>query len=308
MSQRLRRYRSHRELNRCGGFEGGTFRSQWYQGLGDGMEWLRLSLDGARKAEVRVWAADRPEDAPSEPVLTRTGDDLILYGVRGRFLRFTVSPGEGLRGYELAFPALSIDEGLPAVMQGDEGLRRFLGVYQSLSMDLGRAFAQFSRRLDPREPEALPTLYRWLGADWALEAPEGLRERLLADASRLNRLRGTRRGLELLLEIAAGGRGRIVEGFQRRSLPLSAGERADCERLYPTDVTLLLPRSLPQRTVHFLEGVLEKFVPAGVSFSVRLLEPGAVLDDLCFLDGNARLTEPAPPALDESCLENLTLE
>ncbi len=308
MSQRLRRYRSHRELGRCGEFDGGVFRSRWHQGLGSGMEWLRLSLDGAQGAEVRVWSSDRPEDAPPEPVLARTGDDLILYGVRGRFLRFTVTPGDGLRGYELAFPALSVDEGLPAVMQGDEGLRRFLGVYQSLAMDLGREFAGFSRRLDPQELEALPSLYRWLGADWALEAPEGLREKLLAAAPRLNRLRGTRRGLELLLEIAANGQGEIVEGFRWRGLALGAGERAGCERLYPAGVTLLLPRSLPVRTVRFLEGALEEFVPAGVSACVRLMESGAVMDDLCLLDGNARLTEPAPPALDESVLDDLTLE
>ncbi len=308
MSQRLRRYRSHRELERCGTFDGGVFRSRWYQGLGDGMEWLRLSLDGAQGAEVRVWASDRPEDAPPEPALARTAGDLILYGVRGRFLRFTVTPGDGLREYELTFPALSVDQGLPAVMQGDEGLRRFLGVYQSLSMDLGREFARFSRRLDPQHPEALPSLYRWLGADWALEAPEGLRGKLLASAPRLNRLRGTRRGLELLLEIAAQGQGEIVESFRWRSLPLSAGERAGCERLYPADVTLLLPRSLPVGTVRFLERVLEGFVPAGVSACVRLTENGAVMDELCLLDGNARLTEPAPPALDESDLEDLTLE
>ncbi len=89
---------------------------------------------------------------------------------------------------------------------------------------------------------------------------------------------------------------------------MSAGERAGCGRLFHAGVTLLLPRSLPERTVRFLEGALEEFVPAGVSFSVRLLEDGAVMDDLCFLDGNARLIEAAPPALDESALDGLTLE
>ncbi len=308
MSQRLRRYRSHRDLSRCGAFDGGTFCSRWHQGLGSGMEWLRLALDGAEGAEVRVWAADRPENAPAEPVLTRTAGDLILYGVRGRYLRFTVAPGEGLRGYELAFPGLSVDAGLPAVMQGDETLRRFLGVYQSLSMDLARLSSRFPGRLDPLGPDALPGLERWLGADWALGAPAGLREKLIAAAPRLNRLRGTRRGLRALLELAAGGRGEIVEDFQWRQLPLSAGERADCARLYGAGVTLLLPRDVPGETVRFLREALAEFVPAGVSFAVLSLEDGAAMDGLCFLDGNARLTEPPPPALDESDLGDLTLE
>ncbi len=272
------------------------------------MEWLRLSLDGAGEAVVRVWAADRLEDAPSEPVLTRTGRDLILYGVRGRYLRFLVTPAEGLRGYELAFPGLSVDSGLPAVMRGEENLRRFLGVYQSLYMDLGRAFARFPRRLDPAEPDALQSLYRWLGAGWALEAPEDLRRKLLSAAPRLNRLRGTRRGLELLLELVADGRGELVERFEWERLPLNAGERADCARLYGAGVTLLLPREVPERTACFLRGVLEEFIPAGVSFAVWLLEDGAAMDSLCFLDENARLVEPPPAALDESDLDDLTLE
>lgn len=308
MAQRLRRYRSPEKVLQSGELENGVFRSPWFQGLNDGMEWLRLSLDGTREMEVRVWAADAPEDTPAKPVLVRTGDDLLLYGVRGRFLRFDVWPGEGLRGYELSFPALSVDEGLPAVMQEDGGLRRFLGVYQSLAMDLGREFALFPRRLDPSSPDALPSLAHWLGAEWALPAPEGLRERLLAVAPRLNRLRGTRRGLELLLELTAEGQGQIVENFRWRALPLGAEERAGCERLFHADVTLLLPRTLPEETVRFLEGALEEFVPAGVSFAVRLLEAGAVTDGLCFLDGNAQLTEPTPPALDESDLDNLALE
>ncbi len=308
MSQRLRRARSARDLSRCGEWDGGTFCSRWYQGLGNGMEWLRLSLDGAEGAEVRVWAADRPEDAPEGPVLTRTGTDLILYGVRGRYLRFTVAPAEGLRGYELVFPGLSVDAGLPAVMRGDVDLRRFLGVYQSLAMDLGRVSARVPRRLDPLGPEALPELSRWLGADWALGAPEGLRERLNAAAPRLNRLRGTRRGLELLLELAIGGRGEIVEGFRWKNMPLSAEERADCTRTYGAGVTLLLPQGVPEGTARFLEEVLAEFVPAGVSCAVRTLEDGAAMDELCLLDGNARLTEPPPPALDESDLDSLILE
>lgn len=308
MAQRLRRYRSDRELSRCGTLDGGIFYSRWHQGLGSGMEWLRLSLEGAEGAEIRVWAAERPEDAPAEPALVRTGADLLLYGVRGRYLRFAVSPGETLRGYELAFPGLSLDAGLPAVMQGEDGLRRYLGIYQSLSMDLAREYARFPRRLDPMERGALEGLHRWLGADWAAEAPEGVRERLTAAAPLLNRLRGTRRGLELLLELAAGGEGEIVEELQWGGLPLGVRERADCERLYGPGVTLLLGKETRLETVRFLEHVLAEFVPAGVSCAVRALEDGAGMDELCFLDENACLTEPLPPALDESDLDDLVLE
>lgn len=308
MSQRLRRYRSPRDLSQCGTFEEGTYLSQWYQGLGSGMEWLRLSLEGGEGAAVRVWAADRPEDCPVEPALTGMGRDLLLYGVRGSYLRFSVSPWEDLQGYELAFPGLSVDALLPAAMQGDAGMRRFLGVYQSLAMDLAGEYARFPRRLDPMEPEALESLYRVLGADWAREAPPGLRKKLMAAAPRLNRLRGTRRGLRMLLELIAEGRWEIVEGFEWQRLPLSAGERAACACLYGDGVTLLAPQGVEEESLSFLEKILPEFVPAGMSCAVRPLEDGGAMDSLCFLDGNAQLTEPPPPALDGSDLEDLVLE
>lgn len=308
MSQRLRRYRSCRDLCQCGEFRGGSFYSQWYQGLDSGMEWLRLSLDGVENVSVRVWAADAPANALEEPALTGIGRDLLLYGVRGRYLRFSVSPGEGLRGYELAFPGLSLDAGLPAAMGGDVRLRRLLGVYQSLVMDLAGEYARLPRRLDAGDGEALPELPLWVGAQWARDAPEDIRGSLVAAAARLNALRGTRRGLAALLELAVGAGWEIVEGPQWRALPLDGPERADCQRLYGTGVTVLLPPEVAEETLQFLEKALAAFVPAGVAHGLRVLEEDGALDELCLLDGNGRLTQPPPPVLDEAALDELTLE
>lgn len=309
MPQRLRRYRSCRDLARSGALEDGVYRSPWHQGLYDGMEWLRLSLTGAAEgALVCLWAADDPARAPQAPTLTLRGRDLLLYGLRGRFLRFAVTPAPGLTGYELTFPGLSLDAALPAALRGDEGLRPFLGVCQSLAMDLAGAYARFPRRLDPRGEDPLPALYRWLGADWALGAPPPVGERLLAHAARLNRARGTRRGLALLLKLTTGGGGEIVEAHRWRALPLGAAERADCARLYGADVTVLLPAGLPADVLSFLHAALPDFLPAGVSWAIRVLSPGAAMDELCCLEENAQLTEEPPPALDEAVLDGLVLE
>ena len=63
MDQRFRRYRSDWDLKRCGIYDSaGGYRSQWYQGFCDGMEWHRLSLSGLSDAQVRVYATDQPPD------------------------------------------------------------------------------------------------------------------------------------------------------------------------------------------------------------------------------------------------------
>ncbi len=308
MSQRLRRYRSCRDLGRCGTVRDGSFYSRWHQGLAEGMEWLRLSLDAPEAVDFRVWAADDPSSAPEAPALTGTGRDVLLYGVSGRYLRFAVTPGEGLRGYELAFPGLSLDAALPAAMRGDGHLRRLLGVYQSLAMDLAGEYARFPRRLDPESDTALPGLPLWVGARWAENAPEGVRRALVAAAPRLNALRGTRRGLAELLELTVGAGCRIVEGEGWQTLALDRSERSDCRRLYGPGVTVLLPQGVREETARFLETVLEDFVPAGVGWALRTLEEAGTLDELCFLDDNAALTQPPPPVLDGGTLAELTLE
>lgn len=320
MEERFRRYRSDRDLRRCGVCDNSDgYRSQWYQGTGAGMEWLRLTLEGVRTARVRVYAVDElPEDwdgslEPAlEPALERRAGDLLLYGVHGRFLCFTVTPAQDLSGYALSFPGRSIDAGLPDVMRGDEILRRFLGVYQSVYMDLNQAGARFPGRLDPQAEDALPELKYWLGAArWMRDTPQ-LPE-LLSCAPALNRMRGTRRALDLLLRVVTGGRGELVEYFQwqTRLAGMSAQERQDCARLYGADrngAVLLLPEDTPPAALRFLENVLEDFIPLGASCSVLALQAGAPMDGHSYLDGNAELSDPPPPALDETDLDDLTLE
>ena len=314
MDPRLRRYRSDHDISRCGVYDGaGGFRSQWHQGLGRGMEWHRLSLEGSSAPQVRIYAADQlPDhwDGTASPVLERRAEDLSLYGVRGRFLCFTVFPAEGLTGYSLTFPGRSIAAGLPQVLRDDAVLRQFLAVYQSAYMDVNRAAARFPGRLDPRGPEALPELKLWLGAArWMRGAP--WEAELLAEAPRLNRMRGTRRGLARLLEIVTGGAGRLVENAQWKRLPLSAAEREDCARLYgggPAGVTLLLPADAAPAAARFLEDVLEDFIPLGVSWSILPLRGDAAMDGHCYLDVNAELRDPPPAVMDGSALDELILE
>lgn len=314
MEQRFRRYRSDRDLKRCGVYDGaGGYRSRWYEGFGQGMEWLRLSLEGVVDAQVCVYVSDTlPEvwDGGLEPALERQAGDLSLYGVCGRYLCFTVSPAKALKGYALSFPGRSIDAGLPSVLQDDATLRQFLAVYQSLYMDANQQAARFPGKLVPQSEDALPDLKLWVGAArWMRDAP--CMPDLLAAAPKLNRMRGTRPGLELLISLVTGGRGELVEDFQWRDRPLSAGEREDCARLYggePASAALLLPADTTDAALRFLESVLEDFIPLGVSYSILQLQDGAAMDGHSYLDVNAQLQEPPQAALDVTDLDDLTLE
>lgn len=313
MERTIRRYRSDWELSQCGQFEYGRYCSHWYRGLGTGMEWLRLSLAVSGPVFVKVYAADEePDDSIDgmEPVLQRLAEDLLLYGVKGRFLCFTVEPGERLHSYELTFPGLSIDSLLPCVMQGDDTLRKLLGVYQSLYRDLNRELAGFSARLDPLGAAPLPGLARWLGAsswmDQGLPEPE-----LLAAAVELNRLRGTKQGLRRLAELVTGQSCEIVEQFQWEAHTRSLQERESCARLYGPErssVTLLFPVETSEEKLSRFKGVLEDFIPLGISCAVLRLEAHMTLDGHSYLDSGVQITDPPPAELDGSERDELILE
>lgn len=313
MERTIRRYRSDRELSRCGRFEYGRYCSRWYRGLGGGMEWLRLSLTVSGPVLVRVYAADGEPDGPAdgmEPVLERPAEDLLLCGVKGRFLCFTAEPGECLRSYELTFPGLSIDSLLPSAMQGDGTLRKQLGVYQSLYMDLNRELAGFPARLDPLGPAPLPELARWLGASSWMN--RGLPEpALLAAAAELNRQRGTKQGLRRLAKLVTGQECEIVEQFQWETQIRSLQERESCARLYGpdrSDVTLLFPVETSQEKLSRFKGILEDFVPLGVSCAVVRLEAHMTLDGHSYLDSGVQITDPPPAELDSPEWGELILE
>lgn len=301
MEQTIRRYRSDWELSRCGRREYGLYRSRWYRGLRPGMEWLRLSLTVSGPVLVKVYASEEERAIDGmEPVLERTAADFLLYGVKGLFLCFTAEPGDALQSYELTFPGLSIDSLLPSVMQGDGTLRKLLGVYQSLYMDLNRELTAFPQRLSPLGPDPLPELPRWLGASaWmGLGLPE---KELLAAATRLNRLRGTKKGLQMLSELVTGQTCEIVEQFQWDGNIQSAREREDCARLYGRErsgVTLLFPAGTSAEKLSKLKAVLDDFIPLGVPYTVVRLEEGAAMDGHSYLDGGARIINPPPAELD----------
>jgi len=303
MDQTIRRYRSDWDLAQCGRQGCGLYHSRWYRGLRPGMEWLRLSLTVSEPVLVKVYATDEEPAGrieEMEPALERAASDLLLYGVKGLSLCFSIEPGDALQSYELTFPGLSIDSLLPSVMQGDDTLRKLLGVYQSLYMDLNRELAAFPDRLAPLGPDPLPELPQWLGASSWL-GPGLPEQRLLAAAAELNRLRGTPKALRLLAALVTGKECEIVEGSQWDGAVRSVQEREDCARLYGQGrscVTILFPADTPAARLSLMKSVLDDFIPLGTPYSVVRMEGGTALDGHSYLDSGSEITDPLPAELD----------
>lgn len=144
-----------------------------------------------------------------------------LFDVRGRYLMasVTLAAGPGARlpvlsRLDVRYPGRSLMESLPAIFrraeaEPDDFLRALVGVLETTTQDLDRSIAAMGSRVHPsRAPDGsrwLDFVARWLGWPWddAL-APEQKRAIAMQGAA-LARDRGTRAGLEALLDAIVPG-------------------------------------------------------------------------------------------------------
>lgn len=314
MDNRLRYYRSSCDLHQCGSMEQGRFRSRWYPGLSHGMQWLRLTLEGTARLHVRVYACDHPpedfREVADQPVLERTATDLLLYEAKGQYLAFTVEPGEALRSFVLSFPGRSIAEGMPIILQGDDTLRALLAVCQSEYMDITTEIHAFPARLHPAHPDALQQLPRWIGAQkWMSDYSAA--KKILPQAPLLARLRGTRRGLQLLATLVTDYPCRIMEAGSGAKTGRNVRKWDDCRYASArsdTAISILVPSCAARKDVQCLRMLLPDFIPVGVTYTLIHLEDSAPMDGHSYLDENASLTDPPACELDGARVDEVMLE
>lgn len=102
---------------------------------------------------------------------------------------------------------------LPIIFQENEFFERFLLIFESIWEPLEQRQDHIQMYFDPRTcPEPiLAWLASWLDLSYTLHWPEGRKRRFLAEVIDLYRWRGTRYGLERIIEVCTGYVPRITE-------------------------------------------------------------------------------------------------
>lgn len=168
--------------------------------LGD---WTPLAFHGDAKVSAK---ADVSIAAP-------------LFDVRKLYLWISVTliatPGAELpvlRELNVLYPGRTLMEHLPALYQRAEAepgnfLRALVGVIESTTQALDRRIAAMGSLIHPQTApvEWLDYVARWLGLPWDDSLDEAQKRRLLGRAHEIAAKRGTRSGLEALLECLIPG-------------------------------------------------------------------------------------------------------
>jgi len=169
------------------------------------------------------WATAQTAAAPGEGAW-----DCLVQGTPGRYLwvRFQLE-GDGfqtpeIRRARIYYPRRSSLRHLPAVYGQDQTssafLDQFLSIFDRFFENTGDVLKNFALFLDPMATpgDFLPWLAGWMGLTFENSWPEEKRRRLLREAHRIYKWRGTRLGLQIPLSIYTGSQPEILEEFQAR--------------------------------------------------------------------------------------------
>ncbi|MFC5468653.1 phage tail protein [Cohnella suwonensis] len=312
-------------------FDSAAAETVWHKftldaGIPDGTQ-IRVSYFGADSPflplegsiwKVDDWIADRSRSFQDKldalaPYWSRevvNPKDALFFGAQGRYLWLKVewigserhTPELGrMRVY---FARETLLSHLPAVYQEEESSRDFVGRYLSL---FGTLFDSVEDQIDGMAKQFDPELIsgrrlRWLGSWLGFDSDEHWRDetvrKLIRAAPELYRYRGTRRGIEKLVETFTGKPPIVVEPFQFKAMRDNAEWRWLTDRLYgdnPHAFTVLLEQGQASSDKErvLLRALIDEHKPAYTEARLVWLQPWMYLDLHTYLGVNTVLAEPS---------------
>lgn len=234
------------------------------------------------------------------------GPDLLLHGLEGRYLWFlleiypqTEEP-VSLGDFRIWFPAVSWAAYLPELyrkeMKNGSFLDRYLAVFQSLYEDAGDYIREFPRELSPALAPFgfLQEMAGWLD----VEEPHMWTERslrfLLEHITEFSATRGTRRGIELFVELYTGEKPFVIEWQDWKRYRDEPVRGSLLRQLYEDDpgslIVLVREEAIPgYRDYQTLLGLLERQKPVQLSLKLIVLKPYIFIDGYSYLGVNSVL-------------------
>lgn len=242
------------------------------------------------------------------------GTDMLLHSLDGRYFWFLLEiypqteESVELGEFMISFQAQSWTAYLPELYQREMGnnsfLDRYLSIFQSLYDDLGTQIREIPKHLDPEtaKREFLEWLAEWLD----IEDPYMWNERqlrfLLEHAMEFQAARGTRRGIELFVELYTGEKPFVIEWQDWSSYRNASPYGKLLGELYADDpgcfTVLVQEACIPAYQEHqTLLRILEQIKPVQMEVNLIVLKPYIFADGYSYLGVNSVLGQYERAAL-----------
>ncbi len=238
--------------------------------------------------------------------------DMLLHDVRGQYLWLLIeqyssgASGAGLVDIRVFLPAVSWIDHLPAIFRSSDSeshfLERYLGIFQTFYEELDWEIEDMCTRFDPEsaEHDFLKWIASWLHIrDAGIWTDEQLR-RLVMNAVRLYRIRGTKEGLSDIIELYTGEKPFIIEGFNIKEMADSIPNGKMLLEMYggnPYTVTVLVK---PGNDLEVIRRLAQEMMPITAELNLVELDPYIFLNNYAYLGVNSSLGFYRPAVLDGS--------
>ena len=158
--------------------------------------------------------------------------------------------------FEILSASASYLNFLPVIFQNDDFLRRFLGIFETVWEPLEQRQDHIASYFDPHTcPKSfLPWLAGWLNLTFNENWPEWQMRRMIREGFALSRWRGTRLGLEQIIELCVGQKSVITPSPHNQFV-------FHIEVVLPTDGGV---------TETFLNQVIQAHKPAHIGYTLEV--------------------------------------
>lgn len=289
-----------------------------------GCRWHKVVLDSELPQNTRIElsfsasdyynALSSETDDLSWSGLLINPSDALLLQAKGQYIRFRIILfSDDLRRFspqinslKVEFPHHSYLSYLPVVYQEDEAgrefLSRFLPLFETFFSDIEEKIFSSVKHTDAEAApdEFLPWLAQWLALSRDENWPPGKLRKLITEAPRLYRMRGTREGIEKIIKLYIDEDEQsviIIENFlMKRCLEDAKATVRPEDVLYGSNpysfCILLKPFGITSNQLQTVQRIVNTEKPAHTAGHVRKLEPWIYLDGYTYLGVNTILTEP----------------
>lgn len=232
--------------------------------------------------------------------------DMLLHEARGRYLWFEIQLyGQGedspeINKIKLYLPKSSWLEYLPEIYQQDPEsksfLERYLGIFQSLFLDMEDHIDRISQHFDPdvAEGDFLNWLAGWVSIDDGYIWTGEKLKYLIKNAISMYRIRGTRKAISDIIELYTGEKPYIVERHQIEDYLGEAKIAELLNSLYgdnPYVFTVIVNEECIASTKEYkaLRKIVDNCKPAHTEANLVVLKPYIFMDRYSYLGINSVL-------------------
>lgn len=233
-------------------------------------------------------------------------NDILLYSLKGRYLWFSIevlnytSDNVSIESIKIEFPRNSFIRYLPEIYQdigNDAFLSRFIGVFESVYLDIEEKIDNMPRMFDPMvvDVEFLKWIAKWFSINEGYALSEDKLRLLVKNAVKLYKIKGTKESIRNIVWLYTLCEAKIIEQFEVIDNDFYQNNKELVNRLFGENVytfTVILDNSCVKNTDEYvaLIKLINLFKPADAKCNLVVLNNDIYLDYHCYLGINSYLS------------------